>query len=103
MLPARDSEGFLLDLDDWNEDVARRLAAEEDLQLGDAHWELITLIRAFYAAYHVSPAMRVLVKQVRERLGEDKGSSRYLMAQFPGSPAKRLARIAGLPRPTNCL
>lgn len=103
VLPERDSEGYLLDLHDWNEDVARALAAEEGIELGDAHWQLIALIRDFYADYHVSPAMRVLVRQVRERLGEEQGTSRYLMKLFPGSPAKRLARIAGLPRPTHCL
>ena len=27
----------------------------------------------------------------------------YLMMLFPGSPAKRIARLAGLPKPTNCL
>jgi tRNA 2-thiouridine synthesizing protein E len=47
--------------------------------------------------------MRPLVKQVREQLGEDKANSIYLMQLFPGSPAKLLAKIAGLPRPTNCL
>lgn len=103
MLPPRDNEGYLVDLGDWNESVAAALAAEEGIDLGDEHWQLIRLIRDFYRDYQVSPAMRVLVKQVRERLGPDKGNSIYLMGLFPGSPAKRLARIAGLPRPTNCL
>jgi tRNA 2-thiouridine synthesizing protein E len=103
VLPPRDSEGFLVHLGDWSEDVARALAADDGIALDDAHWQLIALIREFYATYHVAPAMRVLVRQVRDRLGEEKGNSRYLLSLFPGSPAKRLARIAGLPRPTNCL
>ncbi|MEQ9003373.1 MAG: TusE/DsrC/DsvC family sulfur relay protein, partial [Pseudomonadales bacterium] len=77
--------------------------ADDGIELGDEHWALIRLIRDFYRDYQVSPAMRVLVKQVRERLGAERGNSIYLMQLFPGSPAKRLARIAGLPRPTNCL
>jgi len=47
--------------------------------------------------------MRPLVKLVKEKLGEDCGSSVYLMGLFGGSPAKTAAKIAGLPRPTNCL
>ncbi|MEQ8990652.1 MAG: TusE/DsrC/DsvC family sulfur relay protein [Pseudomonadales bacterium] len=103
MLPPRDNEGYLVDLNDWSASVAAALAADEGIELGDEHWALIRLIRDFYRDYQVSPAMRVLVKQVRERLGAERGNSIYLMQLFPGSPAKRLARIAGLPRPTNCL
>ena len=102
-LPARDREGFLVALDGWNPGVAEALARQEGIELTPAHWELIELIRWFYGEYEVSPAMRVLVKQVRERLGPDKGDSVYLLTLFPGSPAKLLAKIAGLPRPTNCL
>ena len=100
---ATDREGYLQNLDDWSEAVASQLAQAEGLSLTDEHWELINLIRAFYAKFAVSPAMRVLVKQVREHLGEERGNSIYLLGLFPGSPAKLLAKIAGLPRPTNCL
>ena len=102
-LPARDKEGYLLDLSDWDRAVAEAIARREGIELSAAHWELIELIRAFYDGYEVSPAMRVLVKHVREQLGADKGDSIYLMTLFPGSPAKLLAKVAGLPRPTNCL
>ena len=47
--------------------------------------------------------MRALVKYVRLRLGDDKGRSIYLLRLFPGSPAKIGSRIAGLPKPANCL
>jgi tRNA 2-thiouridine synthesizing protein E len=103
MLPERDKEGFLTDLGDWNEGVAEALAREEGLELTAEHWALIELIRRFYRTYEVSPAMRVLVRHVREELGEERGTSIHLLELFPGSPAKSLARIAGLPRPTNCL
>lgn len=103
MLPPRDKEGYLLDLDGWSEAVAAELAAEEGIELTEEHWALITLIRDFYRTYQVSPAMRVLVKHAREALGEERGNSIHLLKLFPGSPARLLARIAGLPRPTNCL
>ena len=83
--------------------VAEALANEEGRELSAAHWEVLTLLRDFYQRYEAAPAMRPLVKAVRQALGEEKGSSIYLMRLFPESPAKVGARLAGLPKPTNCL
>ena len=98
-----DKDGFLVDLADWDEHAASILAANEDIQLSEPHWEVIYLLRAFYAATEVSPAMRPFVKLVKDKLGQDKGNSIYLMELFGSSPAKMAAKCAGLPRPTNCL
>ena len=98
-----DKEGFLQNLSSWNEDVALQLAENEGIELSDSHWELIHLIRAFYQEFELSPAMRPLSKYIKVNLGADKASSIYLMTLFPESPAKRLAKIAGLPKPENCL
>jgi tRNA 2-thiouridine synthesizing protein E len=101
--PRCTADGFLADVRDWNEDVARVLAAREGIELEDAHWEILFLLRDYWDAYDSSPAMRALVKYVRLRLGEEKGRSIYLLRLFPGSPAKIGSRIAGLPKPANCL
>lgn len=98
-----DKEGYLKHLKDWSAVVAEAIASNEGIDLTDEHWELITLIQQFYQDYDLSPAMRPLVKYVSSELGKDKGNSIYLMRLFPGSPAKILSKIAGLPRPTNCL
>jgi TusE/DsrC/DsvC family sulfur relay protein len=98
-----DPQGFLLNLDDWNELVAEEIALKEGIKLTDDHWEVINLLREFYAEFELSPAMRILVKHVKNELGEDKGNSIYLLQLFPGSPAKIASKIAGLPKPTNCL
>ncbi|EAR59675.1 TusE/DsrC/DsvC family sulfur relay protein [Neptuniibacter caesariensis] len=98
-----DEEGYLKNLNDWNESVADQIATDEGLSLTPEHWELIHLIREFYATYQLSPAMRPLIKAVKLKYGADKGKSIYLMKLFPGSPAKLLAKIAGLPKPDNCL
>lgn len=100
---ALDREGYLRDLTVWTPEVAEMLAREVDVVLTRAHWEILWLLRDFHAETGLSPAMRVLVRLVRERLGADKGNSLYLLRLFPDSPAKLAARIAGLPRPTNCL
>ena len=98
-----DKEGYLLDLADWNRTIAVELASREGVTLEPAHWAVIEILREFYEATRVSPAMRPLVKLVGQRLGPEKGTSIYLLSLFPGSPAKLAAKIAGLPRPTNCL
>lgn len=98
-----DAEGYLENLDDWNPDVARQIAEQEGIALTPAHWEIISLIRQYYAEFDLSPAMRPLVKYATLKLGADKGKSVYLLSLFPGSPPKLAAKIAGLPRPANCL
>ncbi|WP_444945145.1 TusE/DsrC/DsvC family sulfur relay protein [Microbulbifer sp. VTAC004] len=98
-----DKEGYLRDLKDWSPDVAEQLAAAEGIKLTDAHWEVIELLQDFYRQFDLSPAMRPLVKFIGQHLGADKGRSIYLMQLFPPSPAKVASKIAGLPKPTNCL
>jgi tRNA 2-thiouridine synthesizing protein E len=98
-----DEEGFLLDLSDWDLDVAVWLAEMEGVALLDTHIEVLHLLRAYYKKTQVSPAMRVFVKVVRNELGADAGNSIYLMKLFGESSAKTAAKWAGLPRPTNCL
>ncbi|RUR38477.1 TusE/DsrC/DsvC family sulfur relay protein [Vreelandella populi] len=98
-----DPEGYLVKQGQWSKPVAEMLADDEGLSLTEAHWEIIEVVRDFYLRYEMAPAMRPLVKAVKNALGEEKGKSIYLMALFPGSPAKRIARLAGLPKPTNCL
>ena len=98
-----DREGFLRRLEDWTPEVAERVAAAEGVALTPAHWEIVELLRAYYREFDSSPAMRPLVKYCALKLGRDKGRSVYLMSLFPGSPAKLGAKIAGLPKPDNCL
>lgn len=98
-----DAEGYLTDLSRWSREVAEAFARQADIVLGTDHWRVIDLVRDFYEETGVAPAMRPLVKLARERLGQEFGSSIALMRLFPGNPAKVVARIGGLPRPTNCL
>lgn len=100
---ALDPEGYLVHLDDWNEAVARALAEREGLELQPGHWEIIGLLRDFYQQFQLSPATRPLVKYTAQQLGTEKGNSLYLNHLFRGTPAKLAAKLAGLPKPRNCL
>ncbi len=98
-----DPLGYLLDINQWNQDVALAIAEKENLQLTEAHWEVIHFVRDFYKEYKTSPAIRMLVKAMAQKLGEDKGNSRYLQRLFPDGPAKQATKLAGLPKPAKCL
>ena len=97
-----DKDGYLADLNDWSPTVAEALAAQDNIQLSEPHWEVIHALRAFYQTFEIAPSQRPFVKHIATTLGKEKGNSQYLMKLFPESPAKVAARIAGLPRPTNC-
>lgn len=98
-----DNSGYLLNSAQWNEDIARAIAQLEHIELTEAHWEVIYFVRDFYQEYNTSPAIRMLVKAMAEKLGADKGNSRYLQRLFPEGPAKQATKLAGLPKPAKCL
>lgn len=100
---AVDKQGFLLDLSDWSPAVARALAEGEGIVLTPAHEEVLDVLRRFYAEFQLSPATRPLVKYVALHLGAEKGNSAYLNHLFKGTPAKLAAKLAGLPKPANCI
>ncbi|TVT80735.1 TusE/DsrC/DsvC family sulfur relay protein [Pseudomonas sp. H3(2019)] len=98
-----DKDGYLVDLGDWSAEVATALAAAEELELSAEHWEILELLRGFYQEFQLSPATRPLIKYTALKLGPDKGNSLHLNRLFKGTPAKLAAKLAGLPKPTNCL
>ena len=98
-----DDNGFLIDCNEWTTALGHEFARAENIVLTEHHWEIITLLRNFYADFGDSPASRALVNYVKRHLGADKGNSHYLMTLFPGSPARIGSRIAGLPKPKHCL
>ncbi|MDP8162273.1 TusE/DsrC/DsvC family sulfur relay protein [Pasteurella skyensis] len=100
---ATDNEGYLKNLSDWSPELAKVIAQNEELILTDEHWEIINVVREFYQEYNTSPAIRMLVKTLANKFGQEKGSSRYLQRLFPNGPAKQATKIAGLPKPAKCL
>jgi len=98
-----DEEGFLLKIDDWTEEIAIAMAAEDDIDLSSEHWEVINFLREYFEEYEFAPAVRILTKAIAKKLGNDKGNSRYLYSLFPYGPAIQGCRFAGLPKPTGCV
>lgn len=98
-----DAHGYLKNVDDWAKELVPLLAEEEGIELSEAHWEVILFVRDFYKEFNTSPAIRMLVKAMAKKYGEEKGNSRYLYKLFPKGPAKQATKLAGLPKPVKCI
>lgn len=90
---------YLVDLADWNEDVAKALAAQEAVELTDKHWDVINYLREqYYDNAQSQPMERVVMKDMAKIWGVKKISSKELYTLFPLAPTKQGTRIAGLPQ-----
>jgi tRNA 2-thiouridine synthesizing protein E len=92
-----DAEGFMTDPGQWNEDVARALAAESGIpELSERHWLVVRFMRERYLTRGVAPSIRSLGKESGVPVKE-------LYELFPRGPAKLAARIGGIPKPKGCI
>ncbi len=92
-----DADGNLSNLNDWDENIAKAIAVEEGIEnLSDRHWIVINYMRKEFQTKGDAPSIRKLTKES----GVD---TKELYALFPGGPAKKAARIAGLPKPKGCI
>lgn len=98
-----DDDGYLINWQDWNEDIAGQLAKIEGIELTDAHWEVIRFLRNYFMQYQIAPMIKILVKEIGKVMGPEKGNTKYLYELYPGGPAKQACKFAGLPKPTGCV
>ncbi|HVB44018.1 MAG TPA: TusE/DsrC/DsvC family sulfur relay protein [Streptosporangiaceae bacterium] len=91
-----DAEGFLTEYGEWNEDLGSQLAAQIGIELTDAHWRVIRFLREDYAEQGETATLRRVSTQAGIPVKE-------LFALFPGKPAKKMAYVAGLPKPVGCV
>jgi tRNA 2-thiouridine synthesizing protein E len=96
-MPNTDEEGYLIEPQDWNEDLARQFALKENIQLTENHWDAIHFMRAYYADHQIAPDARHVMKHLAKRLGAD--SRNALFELFPYGYVKQACKIAGMKRP----
>ena len=98
-----DQDGHLVDYTIWNEAVAQELANTLDLQLSHWHIEVLQGVRQFYQQFGHSPATRPLIKYLMKTVSADINNA-VLQEKFnTGLVARHLSRLAGVPKPANCL
>ncbi|MFV2060453.1 MAG: TusE/DsrC/DsvC family sulfur relay protein [Gammaproteobacteria bacterium] len=94
-----DSEGYIVDSDEWSEDFVRALAKSENLSLTGEHLEVVKFLRAYYELHRVQCEVRKIVKHFKKHWEPEKANSSYLHKIFPrGGPQKQGNRLAGLLR-----
>ncbi len=94
---AVDADGHLVNLGDWDKDLANALAREEGIDtLTERHWLVINFMRKEFQEKGDAPSIRRLTK-------ESGVPTKELYELFPKGPAKKAARIAGLPKPKGCV
>jgi TusE/DsrC/DsvC family sulfur relay protein len=91
-----DAEGFMTDPQEWSEPLAKSLAHQIGLELTDQHWKAIRFLREDYQQQGETATVR--------RISTVGGiPTKELFALFPQKPAKKLAYVAGLPKPHGCV
>ncbi len=91
-----DGEGFLVDRDDWNEEVAHELAKQDEMEIDDQIMQYIKEARRMYDENGVVPPIRKFAKEM-------KVSTKDLYDTFKKGPMKLICKWGGLPKPTGCV
>jgi len=91
-----DAEGFLTDYGEWSEDLAVQLAAQIGIELTPEHFKVLRFLREDYKEQGETATLRRVSVQAGIPV-------KQLFALFPGKPAKKMAYVAGLPKPVGCV
>ncbi len=89
-------EGFMTAYDQWDEELGGELAKLIGIEMTEAHWAPIRFLRSDFPARNETPTLRRTSTMGGFPIKE-------LFELFPGKPAKKMAYIAGLPKPKGCV
>ncbi|HEY4899092.1 MAG TPA: TusE/DsrC/DsvC family sulfur relay protein [Candidatus Nanopelagicaceae bacterium] len=89
-------EGFLTNYDEWNEEIAKELAKQIDIEMTEERWRIIQFLRTDYKTQGETATSRRV-----QSIGGMPVKEQF--ALFPKKPAKKMAYIAGLPKPKGCV
>ena len=96
----RDIEGYVVDPEAWDPDIARELAEEERLELTEDYWQILNFMRAYWQEHRVAPDVRHVVDYLVNARGYDKkAAKKHLFELFPYGYVKQACKLAGMQRP----
>lgn len=96
----RDIEGYVFNPEEWNSDLAQMLASEENIELGDEHWQVFGFMRDYWQEQRMTPDVRHVVDfLMHERHIDKKTAKKLLFDLFPYGYVKQACKIAGMQRP----
>ena len=88
-------EGYLENMNDWNEDVAKEIASEIGIDLTEKHFEVLNYLREKTEAGEALTIRKVGKSGITDIKG--------LYDLFPKGPLKFSSKIAGIPKPASCV
>ena len=92
-----DEEGFMTDPAEWTEDMAAALAKSIGIdELTPDHWSVIRFLRDDFASEGETPTLRRISSTIDV-------TTKRLFELFPKKPGKKMAYVAGLPKPKGCI
>jgi tRNA 2-thiouridine synthesizing protein E len=92
---ACNDEGYLINLEEWTQQVGEAIATEEGIEMTPKHWEVIGFLQEQYRA-QVPLTIRKIGKSGVTDIKE-------FYQLFPEGPLKKASRIAGIPKPVSCI
>ena len=95
-IPERDGDGYLTEMSVWTPEIARAMAAVDEVELDEVKWAQILKAREYYEDFNVVPPIRKFAKY----LGEDQ---KAMFKLWMTGPMKPITKYGGLPKQTGCV
>jgi len=95
-------QGYLVNLENWSEDVAETIARLDGYELKVDHWELILYVREYFLEKQTCPTMHTIVQDLapkNTRFHDRKSYEKHIYSLFPNDPCHEVCKLAGLPMP----
>ena len=91
----RTNEGYLTDFSEWNKEIGAEIAKEDEIEMTDKHWEVITWIQE-----QVISGKALSIRGIKKSGVVD---IKEFYKLFPGGPLKISTKIAGVEKPKSCI
>ena len=97
---SRDTEGYLINPDDWDDEIANKIATEEDIELNEMYWLILNFMRQYYNEHNIAPDVRHLIRYMATKNNCGKREAKKLIFElFPYGYVKQACKIAGMKKP----
>ena len=94
----RTDAGYLVNIGEWNEEIAAALFVEEEIDATDEHWDVIKYVRQEVLEGD-EPNERSIMKAMGKLWGR-KVKSKEMYEKLPGMASKQGLKIGGCPQST---
>jgi len=91
------ADGYLKNMNDWTPELAEKIALKEGITLTEQHWDVLNIMREYYAEYNTSPILKLLRRELAMQYGKERATLASLDALFPNGVQTQGSRLAGVP------